>query len=305
MTFRISPRFKPVGALLGALALALWGAGCAARRPLLTLEGLGGPIKADTIWDTVLDQDVSFAQLIDSVRQAKVLYIGERHTDPVHHHIQLQIIKALVEQGLAVRVGMEMFDKTYQDKLDRWTAGEYDYPTFLREVHWYANWRYDDDLYRDILMYVQAQKIKLVGLNIPFWLPPKIAVGGLESLSEQDRAYLPAYIDTSNAEHRAYLEKIFNLHRAKGQDNFEFFYEAQCAWEDGMAQAVADNLSDGILVVLVGNGHIQGKYGIPDRAKARRPASFKTIYLATAGDAVNRRTADFIWATTSPPISHP
>jgi uncharacterized iron-regulated protein len=51
------------------------------------------------------------------------------------------------------------------------------------------------------------------------------------------------------------------------------------------------------MVVLAGNGHIQFKYGIPDRAYNRTGASFRTIYLAPAGDVVELDIADYIWVT--------
>lgn len=284
-------------AVLGAvLSMA---AGCARQAPYLVLDGIHGPAMEGAIWDTHRDQAVTFDQLVDRLQQVKVVYIGERHNDPAHHHVQLKIIRALTLKDHSIQVGMEMFDHTYQHKLDRWTAGDYDWPTFLRQVHWYANWKHDDVLYRDILMFIQAEKLRLVGLNIPFWLPPKIATGGLDSLADNERALLPAHIDTNVPGHRAYLESIFKMHHSlKGRDNFEHFYQAQCAWEEGMAQAITENPADGIMVVLAGNGHIQNKFGIPNRAFARTSAPFITIYLATAGDKVRRQTADFIWAVS-------
>jgi hypothetical protein len=51
------------------------------------------------------------------------------------------------------------------------------------------------------------------------------------------------------------------------------------------------------MVVLAGNGHIQFKYGIPDRAYNRTGASFRTIYPAPAGDVVELDIADYIWVT--------
>lgn len=281
----------------GIMALTI---SCGGQRPLLVLEGLQGPMVEGEIWDTAQDEAVSFEQMIARIEDARVIYVGERHSLPAHHEAQLRVIQALVGKGLFVQVGMEMFDYTYQDKLDRWTAGEYDWPTFLNETHWYANWKYNADLYRDILTFARDKGIRVVGLNIPFWLPPKIATGGLESLSEEERDLLPDVIDTSVKAHRAYVESIYKMHRLKGRENFEFFYEAQCAWEDGMAQAVADNLDSDTMVVLAGNGHIQNKFGIPDRAFVRSSAAFKTIYLASPGDTVKAGTADFIWILAAP-----
>jgi uncharacterized iron-regulated protein len=64
-----------------------------------------------------------------------------------------------------------------------------------------------------------------------------------------------------------------------------------------MAEAIAENLNGDVMVVLAGNGHIQYKYGIPDRAFHRTKADFHTVYLAGVGGEINLDIADFIWVT--------
>jgi hypothetical protein len=49
------------------------------------------------------------------------------------------------------------------------------------------------------------------------------------------------------------------------------------------------------MVVLAGNGHIQFKYGIPDRAFERSGAPFRTVFLASPGEAPAAGVADYIW----------
>jgi len=49
------------------------------------------------------------------------------------------------------------------------------------------------------------------------------------------------------------------------------------------------------MVVLAGNGHIQFKYGIPERAFKRNSAPYLTIYQASVGEEVDPSIADFIW----------
>jgi uncharacterized iron-regulated protein len=263
----------------------------------LKVEGVDQPLAAGAILDCSQGETIPFEQLIQKLAQVRVVYVGEMHTRRSHHEIQLRIIRALVENGENVRVGMEMFDHTYAAVLDQWSAGDLDWKNFLKKSHWYANWKFDDSLYRDILAYIQERHLKLIGLNIPFFIPPKISVGGLDSLSAYERSQLPKTIDRSHPEHRAYLEKIFDKHHhLKGRKDFEDFYAAQCAWEDGMAQSVADNLDEATMVVLAGNGHIKGKYGIPDRAFKRAKAPFLTVYLAAPGDdSLKQADADFIW----------
>lgn len=64
-----------------------------------------------------------------------------------------------------------------------------------------------------------------------------------------------------------------------------------------MAEMISQHLKDDVMVVLAGNGHIQFKYGIPDRAYERTGVSFRTIYPAPAGDEVELDIADYIWVT--------
>ncbi len=258
-------------------------------------------IPGGTILDAAADRPITFDALIERLSGVRVVYVGEQHTNPAHHAVQLRIIQALARRWTDTQVGMEMFARTYQPRLEQWAAGEWDWPTFLREVHWYANWKFDDTLYRDILDFVRENRLKLAGLNIPFDLPSKIAIGGIDSLLPRDRAMLPERIDLSNAAHRDYVKSISEMHAFPGRGDFENFYAAQCAWEDGMAHAIAERLGNSRMVVLAGNGHIIRKFGIPDRAFARTGASFLTVYLAATGETIENDIADFIWITEPSP----
>jgi uncharacterized iron-regulated protein len=289
-----------VSAVFCALLLA-----CAATSPLNGRSGSLQQVVPNTIIDAAANRPISVEELVERLSTARMVYVGELHSHPGHHAIQLRMIQSLADRWADISVGMEMFSLPYQEKLDRWIAGHWDWPIFLKETHWYANWKYDDTLYRDILLFAQTRKLGLVALNIPFDIPSKIALGGIDSLPPRDRAMLPERIDLSHPGHREYLAKIFDLHNFSGRGNFEFFYAAQCAWEDGMAQAIADHLGSSNMVVLVGNGHIVHKFGIPDRAFARTKAPFATVYLATPEEPLDLTEADFIWVTEpAPPTKH-
>ncbi len=258
-------------------------------------------LKQGTIISSETGKSVTFDELLTDLKRARIIYVGENHANPEHHEIQLRIIKALFKDH-DISVGMEMFDRSYQHILDQWSVGRLDQKTFLRKTHWYVNWRYDFELYSDILDFIKENNIKLAGLNIPFHIPPKIAVGGIDNLSDDDRMRLPKKTDTSDTAHRAYVEDIFKLHHIRGRD-FEDFYMTQCVWEDIMAESVALYLKEGKMVVLTGNGHIIRKFGIPDRAFRLTGAPFITIYSAPAGSSAELSYADYIWIT-SPKKNH-
>jgi uncharacterized iron-regulated protein len=271
--------------------------GCAVTPKTLSIKDKPTRLMENTILKTATASVVSREQLITDLADADVVYVGESHTNPAHHAIQLEIIKALAQTTDPLVIGMEMFDRTYQPVLDQWTAGELDQTAFMAKTHWYANWRFDFGLYRDILEFAKEKGLRVIALNVPFYIPSRIRVGGLASLSEADRMHLPDSIDTTDADHRTYLKKIFDLHAFSGSDTFDFFYEAQCTWEDAMAEAVAKNMGSGQMVVLAGNGHIIRKFGIPDRAFARSHTPFKTIYLAPVGSEAELSWADYLWVT--------
>jgi uncharacterized iron-regulated protein len=276
----------------------LWGCVVTPTKKLI-IQDTDQSFEEGVIISTKLGSSVSFKELIADLNSCQIVYIGEKHANVSHHRIQLEVIQALFKKHSNLIVGMEMFDHTYQDVLDMWSAGELDQKDFLKKSHWYANWRFDFSLYHEILEFIKENHIRLVALNIPNHIPPKIREGGIDTLREDEKKHLPQVIDTANRAHRDYLEKVFDGHKHhfKGEVGFENFYTAQSVWEDAMAEMIFQHLKNDVMVVLAGNGHIQFKYGIPDRAYNRTGTSFRTIYTAPAGDVVELAVADYIWVT--------
>jgi uncharacterized iron-regulated protein len=283
------------------LLAGLWlVAGCAAGHQHVLVRDMEKSFPPETILSG--GRIVDMASMIADLRQARIVYVGERHSDDCHHAWQLRILRELHREDPMLVLGMEMFDSTYQPVLDSWTAGRLDRQSFLEQVHWYANWRFPFDLYEAILDFARDQQIRLVGLNLPFHIPRKIAVGGIENLSPEEKQHIADDIDTSNAAHRAYIRDIYEMHELRrGMDRFEYFYLAQCAWEDTMAANVVRYSMGRKMMVIAGNGHIIRKFGIPDRAYRRDGASFRTVYLAAAGSEVETDFADYIIVTEATP----
>jgi uncharacterized iron-regulated protein len=291
---------KRPGCFLAGLTVLIFLWGCAVTpTKKLTIKDTEQSFEEGVIISTKLGKPVTFKELLADLNSCGIVYIGEKHTNASHHRIQLDVIQALFKKHSSLAVGMEMFDHTYQDVLDMWSAGELDQKDFLKKSHWYANWRFDFSLYREILEFIKENHIRLVALNIPNHIPPKIREGGIENLREDEKEHLPQEIDTSKTAHRDYLQNVFDGHKHhfRGEVEFENFYTAQSVWEDAMAEMISQHLKNDVMVVLAGNGHIQFKYGIPDRAYNRTGTSFRTIYTAPAGDVVESAVADYIWVT--------
>jgi uncharacterized iron-regulated protein len=286
-------RTRGTAAIVLLAALALAGvAGCAVPKTTDMRPGVTAG-RPDEIVSGTTGTPVDWDDMVADLAAVRVVYVGERHPSAADHRAQLRVIQALHARDKDLAVGMEMFDRSYQPVLNQWSAGGLDEAEFLRRTHWYANWRFDYALYRPILDYVKANRLRLVALNLPFNIPPKIRVGGTEHLSGYEKGFLPGRVDTSNAAHRAFVQQVFRQHDFRS--DFQDFYLAQCVWEDVMAESVARELGSGRMVVLAGNGHIQFTYGIPARVFSRNGAPFRTVVLVSPGEEPAAGIADYVW----------
>jgi len=98
----------------------MWG--CAMAPKKLVIKDISKSFNVDTIICTKTGAPVSFKELMDDLSGVQVIYIGEKHTDPAHHNIQLNIIKDLLKKHPKLVVGMEAFAYPYQKQLDMWSG---------------------------------------------------------------------------------------------------------------------------------------------------------------------------------------
>jgi uncharacterized iron-regulated protein len=271
---------------------------------VVRIKGVSEGFEIDSIVHAETGQVVSIEELMDDLEGMRIVYVGERHSNEAHHDVQLKILKALYEKDPTLLVGMEMFVGPDQNALDQWSAGQLDEETFLKEVGWEEKWKFDFALYRAILDFIRQKSLRLVGLNIPHSIVETVARVGLDGLSDEERDQIALEVDTSSEEHRAYLEHAFGTHESDEIKAFEFFYEAQCVWEDSMAEAISRALNSKRMVVITGNGHLAYKFGIPHRVFKRTETSFRSIMPLAVGTEVERDIADYIWVTRAGELAH-
>lgn len=290
--------------------------GCAAMKtsapPLATIPGISGQFRIGQILDLKAGELLSFDQLINQIASKDLIFIGEVHDNPEHHLIQVQILQALVDRFGTVTIAMESFQKPQQPSLDRYLQGELTESEFLREVKWKGGGGLDYHFYRPLMLLARQNARGILAINAPHDIVRKVARHGLQSLDINERNKLAKDIDLNNKAHRAYLRTAYEQHDRRELRKFDYFYEAQCVWEDTMAQNLAEYLreSRGKLIVFTGNGHIVNKFGIPDRTIRRFPVSMVTIlpYPLNENEAIEKETADYVWLTAGYPhrfrISH-
>ncbi|MEJ2430830.1 MAG: ChaN family lipoprotein [Deltaproteobacteria bacterium] len=221
---------------------------------------------------------LSVPEIVSRVADKTIVYVGEQHDQYGDHLLQLEMIRDLHQRHPKLAIGMEMFQRRYQEAVDDYISGKTDTETFLKRSHYLTAWRFNYHLYEDILQYAREQKIPVIALNQNNELVSKVASQGLDQ-----------------------LRGVFEMHRNDfpgdtALRNFEYFYQAQVLWDETMAQSIAAFLKDRPafnLVVLAGSGHLAYGSGIPKRAY-RRTAKAYTIILPDSGGSPEPGMANFI-----------
>ena len=219
-------------------------------------------------------------ELMEHVVDKKIVYIGENHVQFSNHLIELEVIKDLHRRGKTIAIGMEMFQRPFQKVLDDYIEGKIDEREFLKGTQYFKRWGFDYNLYRPILLFARSEKIHVVALNQRQEIVDKVFRSGLDSLSEEERKFVPSGMDFSDDGYEERLKKIFQEHEDFGARDFNFFYQAQILWDETMAESIDEFLKahpSYQMVVLAGNGHLAYGSGIPKRTARRNGYDYAII----------------------------
>ncbi len=300
-------QFRVVPFLFCALPLLLSGCATVPATQPIPPEWAVRSYLVDQIIDTRTGATIPFETLVTELSKSQVVYVGETHTSLEDHRIQKKIAEALHEKAPEIVLAMEMFPRESQPILDRYSRGLLTEEEFLKEVEWQKVWGFPFPLYKPILDWAVENRVPIIGLNASQDVVKSISRGGLAALSPKDRARVADDFNLSDMEHRRYVERQYEQHVRGGIQNVETFYEAQLAWEETMAETLAGILSQrgggARIVVLVGRGHVNFRFGVPQRAARRVDHSYKIVLpmpIDSPESLANARMADYVWVTRPP-----
>jgi uncharacterized iron-regulated protein len=210
-------------------------------------------------------QRIGIEQMIAEVRDAPVVFVGERHDMASHHELQLEVIKGLHKKGKPLAIGVEMFEIDSQPALDDWIAGKTPEDKFVRIYQ--ENWRnLNWGLYQDIFLFARDNGIPMVALNPPQQIVQKVAQQGFSALSAAELRALPADSTAPLSEESIQFMTTFYPAHGKNGAAFRHICEAQALRNRVMARGIQRYLAHhpGVaMVVLAGGAHAWGKGGIP------------------------------------------
>lgn len=253
---------------------------------------------------------ISVEALLQDLTQVNVVYLGETHSRPEDHRSQLEILTALRDRHPNLAIGMEMFQRPYQEYLNAYLAGSLSETELRSQTEYDQRWGYDWEYYAPILRFAQTHGIPVLALNVPTEITRRVAQEGLAGLTPADKQWIPdaSELDLSSDRYRQRIVEIFSQHAHGNSNSAETFFLAQVLWDETMAEVIANYVRDRpdvLMVVLVGQGHVAYGDGIPNRVQRRlneQPwvdgallLQRSLIFTLPSEDILPQDIADYLW----------
>jgi uncharacterized iron-regulated protein len=259
-------------------------------------------------------------QILRELRAADIVYLGEVHNNAVDRAGQLAILQALHVEQPNLAIALECFQRPFQGAIDAYLAGEISEAQLVEQSEYETRWGFPWESYAPLLRFAKANQIPVIAANAPAEATRQVAREGLQSLSGDLAAQVPAIadIDLGPAPYQDMLREVFAAHAHGGHGNsagFENFFAAQVLWDETMAEAIAQfrqTHPETQIVAIAGRGHIVHNYGIPDRVARRFPTTpprQASVFFTTADQSPPNPThpapplVDFWWVYPPSPSS--
>ncbi len=243
-------------------------------------------IPHNTVLIPASDESISFVDLIDQVKDKRVVLLGEHHDNIEHHRWQLQMIAGLHTLNPDLILGFEMFPREVQPVLEQWIAGELTEEDFLKAARWAEYWSFDKSLYVPLFHYARMNRIPMVALNVERALIRKVGKEGWDNIPVNEREGVSKAHPASQG-YRELLAGVFMRHDSKhgektdasdeklksilANPSFNRFVESQSVWDRAMAEGIARGSranGDAQVVAVMGSGHMMYGFGVPEQLTA-------------------------------------
>ena len=212
------------------------------------------------------------APLLERMAHQQAVLLGEAHDSAEDHRWQLHTLAQLQARQPKIAIGFEMFPRRLQGVLDQWVAGKLSEREFLQRAEWDKVWGFPARDYLPLFHFARMHRIPMLALNVERELSEAVRKQGWDAVPDSQRegvgrpaAPTPDYLKE--------LRTVFEHHpdRDKDAQAFDRFVAAQTLWDRAMAEGVAAQLKrqpDGLVVAVLGAGHVRHGYGLKHQLEA-------------------------------------
>jgi len=272
--------------------------GLAPSACLLGQENAAEPTDSPAVYitDNRTDGRLELAQLVERLKSADVIFLGEKHDNDAGHQFQLEVIQASHAAGCDLAIGMEQFERDVQGAVDDYLAGKISEEEFLAVSR---PWKNYPEHYRAIVEFAKANRLPILAGNLPRKLATAVSEG--KTLEPHQMAFSAR--STSAPKDRYWDNFVRTMQGHMGADGNEMmikFYASQCAKDDAMAEAITDHLVTNRhrprkVVQLCGHFHSDYGLGTVARVQSRLPLVSSVVVTMEMIPEAGTKPADKEW----------
>ena len=236
-------------------------------------------------------RETDFKSMIEGLSRVEFVYVGV--TEPAGE-AELLIATHLNARGRLHAIGLDALSGRDQAALEEYCFGRIDRRELADRVGGEPVGRHGD-----LLAFAREHRLPVVALGVEPSLREKVAAGGLEALTDEERRTLPAIL-TGIEEHRARWAGGATAGAAPHG------YEVVCLVEDVMADGVVrwsrKAPADAQMLVFTSADRVAEDHSVPQRVRDRIGKRFRTVVVARTPDGILARAehaeeyAHYVWA---------
>lgn len=247
-----------------------------------------------------LNRDVLLSGLIQELVKADYVLLGEAHDDPEHHRLQNKILEMLVKAGRKPAVVFEMFNREDAGLVVS-TARRFPHAPdkIAAAVNWEESGWPDWQMYRPMVKTALDAGLPVVAGNLSRLKLKRLVINHPSVVSSIKIQTQLGLLEPLPERHKQKLQgKITTAHSGKIPDTIvKGMLKAQRMRDATMAEAmIAGNLGQGA-VLIAGQEHARGDYGVPHYLRFREPeAHIVSLTFAKSIDVASKKSASEIGA---------
>jgi len=232
-------------------------------------------------------EQIRYSNLVKNLETHDVVYLSEKHDNPMHHAIQRRIITDIAKSGRTPIIGFEFFpthdtplllslmdSKKVKHTPEMETAIE---TRMRKKLGWEnqsdAMWSY----YWDLLTLARDKGFSAAGLDLASAQKRRITRKGLDGISSIEKKELFS-TDLTDPNYKARMTSIFKeVHCGMNHGRMaDLLYDTWRARNDRMALSIArlhgsKQPGQGPVVIIMGNGHTEYNLGVINRVTHLNP----------------------------------
>jgi len=245
------------------------------------------------IWDVKAQRIITRDELLQQVRDAHYLLLGETHDNEVHHRIQTSIVEALARDRRPA-LAMEQFDIEHQTALNEAAAMPNTTTESIADAGQFDRKGWNWPLYEPLVAIALRNKLPIAAINLSRAEARRI-VGQPQQLTEDPRFAALALSAAWNQQREDTLRhEIVAGHCGHAPATMlPGLMAAQRLRDATMAEALIARSATGAVAIL-GHGHARKDIGVPIYLTARVPRARVVSISLMEVEPAHRYASDYI-----------